>query len=312
MRKRFRHAHKEILLLFVSGPSLKRTIFTVVCLIALLGSSFRPMPGPAFAIGSVPNLPAELGGGLTEREGEDQGLFYTVYEVRKGDTVSAIAESFDVTVDTILSANSIQSARALRPGQLLKIPCMSGIIYSAKAGDTAESIAKKYEISEDRLIEVNYLLSADLGGGKPIFLPDAKLPTAVLREISGDLFYWPVRGVITSWFSWRRDPFSGRKTFHNGLDIGVPTGTRIGAGMEGSVEETGYSPIMGKYVMMRHPGGWKSLYAHMSSISVQQGQYIARGGKIGLSGNTGYSTGPHVHFSVYKNGKAMNPANVLK
>ncbi|MGB4585758.1 MAG: M23 family metallopeptidase [Rectinemataceae bacterium] len=312
MRKRFGHTHREMLLLLVSGSSLKRTIFTVICLMALLGSSFRPMPGPDFAIGSVPNLSVEMEGGLAEREGEDPGLFYTVYEVKKGNTVSGIAESFDVTVDTILSANSIQSARSLRPGQLLKIPCMSGIIYSAKAGDTAESIAKKYEISEDRLIEVNSLLSAELDGGKPIFLPDAKLPTAVLREISGDLFYWPVRGVVTSWFSWRRDPFTGRKTFHNGLDIGVPMGTRIGAGMEGSVEETGYSPIMGKYVMLRHPGGWKSLYAHMSSISVQQGQYLARGGKIGLSGNTGYSTGPHVHFSVYKNGKAMNPANVLK
>lgn len=312
VRKRFRHVHKEILLLFASGPSLIRTIFTVVCLIALLGSSFRPMPGPDFAMGSIPNLSADPEGSLPEQGGEDQGLFYTVYEVKKGDTVSSIAESFNITVDTILSANNIQSARSLRPSQLLKIPCMSGIIYSASAGDTAESLAKKYEISEDRLIEVNKLLSAELDSGKPLFLPDAKLPTAVLREISGDLFHWPVRGIITSWFSWRRDPFSGRKTFHNGLDIGVPMGTRIGAAMEGNVEETGYSPIMGKYVMMRHPGGWKSLYAHMSSITVQQGQYLVRGGKLGLSGNTGYSTGPHVHLSIYKNGKVVNPANVLK
>jgi LysM repeat protein len=171
VRKRFGHAHREILLLFVNGPSLKRTIFTVICLIALLGSSFRPMPGPAFAMGSVPNLSANLDGSLAEPEGEDPGLFYTVYEVKKGDTVSGIADSFDVTVDTILSANDIQSARSLRPSQLLKIPCMSGIIYSARAGDTAESVAKKYKIAEDRLIEVNNLLSADLDGGKPSSCP---------------------------------------------------------------------------------------------------------------------------------------------
>ena len=89
-------------------------------------------------------------------------------------------------------------------------------------------------------------------------------------------------------------------------------GTPIGAAMEGTVSETGYSPIMGKYVQLRHPGGWQTLYAHMSSVSVQKGQYVSRGGRLGLSGNTGYSTGPHMHFSVYKNGKAVNPANVLQ
>lgn len=272
------------------------------------------MPGPGYAKGSIDSIDANPDVLLSESdsEAEDVGLYYSVYQVRKGDTVSDIAESYNVTVDTILSANNILSARALRPDQLLKIPSMAGIVYTTEKGDTVETVATKYEISTDRLIEANGLLSTELNPGKSLFLPDAKLPTAVLREISGDLFRWPVRGVITSWFSWRRDPFTGRKTFHSGLDIGVPMGTSIAAAMEGTVSETGYSPIMGKYVILRHSGGWKTLYAHMSSISVQEGQYLSRNGRVGLSGNTGYSTGPHVHFSVYKNGKAVNPANVLQ
>jgi murein DD-endopeptidase MepM/ murein hydrolase activator NlpD len=69
---------------------------------------------------------------------------------------------------------------------------------------------------------------------------------------------------------------------------------------------------MGKYVNITHPGGWSTLYAHMSSIAVQPGQYVSQGKRLGLSGNTGYSTGPHLHFTVYKNGKMVNPANVLQ
>lgn len=312
MRGRPRRANNEILLILANGPSLRRTIYIVVCLITLLGSSFRPMPGPNFAKGSIDSFGTSPEIAATEAMAEDSSLYYSVYQVQKGDTISDIANSFDISVDTILSANAIQSARSLRPSQLLKIPNISGIIYTAKTGDTVDLIAQKYEISSDRLIETNGLLTKELDKGKLLFLPDAKLPTAVLREISGDLFRWPVRGIITSWYSWRRDPFSGRNTFHNGLDIGVPMGTPIGAAMEGTVSETGYSPIMGKYVMLSHPGGWRTLYAHMSSISVQEGQYLSRGGRVGFSGNTGYSTGPHVHFTVYKNGKTVNPANVLQ
>lgn len=310
--RRIRRAHKEILLLLANGSSLRRTIFTFVCLITLVGSSFRPMPGPDFAKGSIGPDNAGLSESIGVEEEEDNGLYYSVYQVRKGDTVSGISDSFNVTIDTIFSLNNIQSARCLKPGQLLKIPNMSGIVYTAKADDTVAAIADTYGISADRLVEANCLMSDKLDEGKKIFLPDARMPANVVREISGDLFRWPVRGVITSWYAWRRDPFSGRNSFHNGLDIGVPGGTPIGSAMEGTVSETGYSPIMGRYVIVSHPGGWRTLYAHMSSILVEQGRRVSQGGRLGLTGNTGYSTGPHLHFSVFKNGKPVNPSNLLQ
>lgn len=312
VRVRSKKTHFEILLLFSNGRSLGRTVFTILCLLTLIGSSFRPMPGPSFAHGSVAAEISDLERPAEESAGFDRGLYYSVYQVQKGDTVSGISDAFDVTVDSIFSLNNIQSAKSLRPNQFLKIPSMSGIIYRSRSGDTVEAVAEKYGISADRLVEVNNLLDSRLDDGRSLFLPDAKLPSAVVREISGDLFHWPVRGYITSWYSWRRDPFSGRNSFHSGLDIGVPTGTPVRAGMEGRIAETGYSPIMGKYITITHPGGWKTLYAHLSSIGVQEGSYVSRGSRIGLSGNTGYSTGPHVHFSVYKNGKGVNPSNVLQ
>lgn len=270
------------------------------------------MPGPNFAVGSIDSSGVDFSGKAPDGETEDQGVYYSVYQVRKGDTISGIAERYDISVDTIFSANGIQSARGLKPGQFLKIPSMSGIVYKTHEGDTIQSISTKYSISEDRLILSNSLLSDKIEPDDLLFLPDARLPAAMLREISGDLFKWPARGVITSWFSWRRDPFSGRNTFHNGIDIGVPMGTPVACAMDGTVSATGYSSTMGKYVNITHPGGWSTLYAHMSSIAVQPGQYVSQGKRLGLSGNTGYSTGPHLHFTVYKNGKMVNPANVLQ
>ncbi len=310
MRSRSRPSHTDILLRITSVSSLLKTLFIVLCLIALIGSSFRPMPGPDYAVGSV-DFSTIVPEAEPQAE-EDEGLFYSVYQVKRGDTVSGIAEAFDITVDTIFSVNEIQAARSIQPSQLLKVPNMSGILYQAKAGDSIDSIAEKHGISPDRLIVANGLMKNELDPGRMLFLPDAKLPSVVLREIAGDLFRWPVRGYITSWYSWRRDPFTGKNSFHNGIDIGVPSGTPVAAGMEGSVSEASYSPIMGNYVMLRHPGGWQTLYAHLSSISVKKGQYVARGNRVGLSGNTGYSTGPHLHFTVYKNGKLVNPINVLK
>jgi murein DD-endopeptidase MepM/ murein hydrolase activator NlpD len=312
VRGRFRISRNEILLRLTRGATFWRMVFTFICLLTLIGSSFRPGPLPTFATGSL-----HAQGGSSEDKAPDSvsetgSLFYTVYQVGTGDTVSNIAASFDVSPDTIFSANKITSAKNLQPGQLLKVPSQSGIVYEAAAGEDVDSIAKKYDISADKMIEANGLLSRVFESKTVIYLPDARLPKAVSREIAGDLFRWPVRGVITSWFSWRRDDFTGKNTFHNGLDIGVSLRTPVGAAMEGIVAEAGYSASLGRYVIMSHPGGYRTLYGHLDSISVQAGAYVARGGRIGYSGNTGKSTGPHLHFSVYKNGRLINPANVLQ
>jgi murein DD-endopeptidase MepM/ murein hydrolase activator NlpD len=265
-----------------------------------------------YGVGSADTKVSDLVASTSDAIPRDNRVFYSAYQVAKGDTLSEIADKFNVNMDSVISFNNIQAARSLRPGQILKVPNMSGILYTAKLGDTVSSIAEHFSVSADRLIETNGLLSSAIDPGKSLFLPDARLPSSTLREITGDLFKWPVRGVLTSWFAWRRDPFTGVKSFHNGIDIAVPIGTPIGAAMEGRVSETGYSPITGKYVMISHPGGWSTLYGHMSVILVSPGQYVAQGGRIGLSGNTGYSTGPHVHFSVFKYGRVLNPMNVLQ
>jgi murein DD-endopeptidase MepM/ murein hydrolase activator NlpD len=244
-------------------------------------------------------------------EGVDRGLYYSAYKVARGDTLSDIADEFNITLDTVVSFNGIKSARTLQPGKILKIPSMSGILYTVKAGDSASSIAAANGISADRIIEANALGSGSLKAGRHVFLPDAKLASFTLREISGDLFIWPARAWISDWYGWRKDPFSGSRSFHTGIDIGVDSGTPVRAAMDGTVSEVGYNSSFGNYILIYHHAGWMSLYGHLQSTAVKSGQRVAQGQRIAYSGNTGYSTGPHLHFSVFKNGRTVNPFNVL-
>lgn len=280
-------------------------------MLLLLGSSFRPAPGPLSARGGSDISPLAVSEDIAMPEPEDKLVKYSVYEVKRGDTLSEIANDYDLSLDSLISINGFTSAKTLRPGQLLKVPSESGIIYVPAKASTVQEIAESYNINPDRVIDANGLLSDTIASGKPLFLPDVKLPSAVLREIAGNLFQWPVRGRLTSWFGWRKDPFTGKRSFHNALDIAAPYGSVISAPMAGRVIESGYSPILGNYVMMSHSGGWRTLYGHMSQILVSEGQYLPLGKAIGRIGTTGYSTGPHCHFEVIKSGSLVNPLNYL-
>jgi murein DD-endopeptidase MepM/ murein hydrolase activator NlpD len=242
----------------------------------------------------------------------DQGLFYTVYRVVKGDTISEIASRYDITTDSIVTFNGITNARTLSIGKYLKIPTLNGILYTAKAGDTASALSVSYGISPERIQELNDIGDEALSAGRVLFLPDARLSSWALREISGDLFSWPVRGWITSWYGWRNDPFSGSRTFHTGIDIGAAHGTSVRAAMEGVVASTGFSSTSGNYVVVRHHSGYSTLYAHLDRIDVKAGKSVTQSTVLGSLGSTGYSTGPHLHFTVSKNGRTMNPMTVLR
>jgi len=241
----------------------------------------------------------------------DQGLFYVVYKVVKGDTISEIASRYGVSTDSIVTFNDISNARALSIGKYLKIPTINGILYKAKDGDTAAALAESHSISRERIMEINGIGNEALQNGIMVFLPDARLSSWVLREISGDLFSWPIRGYITSWYGWRNDPFTSSRSFHTGIDIGAARGTPIKAAMEGTVSATGYSTVSGNYVVIRHHSGYSSMYAHLDRIDVKAGARVSQASVIGIVGSTGYSTGPHLHFTVSKNGITMNPMTVL-
>ena len=122
----------------------------------------------------------------------------------------------------------------------------------------------------------------------------------------------PVRGVFSSGFGIRRDPFTGGLEFHKGIDISAPTGTPVVATADGRVEKAEWnSGGYGNVVVINHGRGIKTLYAHLSKILVREGQKVRRGQIIGLVGSTGKSVAPHLHYEVEVNGEAVNPIRYI-
>ena len=253
-------------------------------------------------------------------EGEATGngnLTYMSYRVKQGDMISVIADTYGVTQDTIISVNNIRASRLIQIGQYLKIPSMPGILYTVRnPNETAASISEKYNVDPQKCALVNNIgIEENLATGKTLFVPDAAMDWITRQEINGDLFIKPIktRFVTSSRYGWRKNPFNpAKRTFHGGIDMACPKGTRIYAALPGRIASTGYSNVYGNYVIIVHHSGYKTLYAHMSSISTSAGKNVDTTTVIGRVGSTGMSTGPHLHFTVYKNGRSVNPANLWK
>jgi len=122
---------------------------------------------------------------------------------------------------------------------------------------------------------------------------------------------WPVKGWLTSLFGMRKSPFTGRRVFHEGLDIACRTGTPITASADGIVSFSGIKSGYGKMVIIDHGYGYQTCYGHNSKIFVKVGQRVKRGEKIAAVGNTGRSTGSHLHYEVRLNGTPVNPRKYL-
>lgn len=259
--------------------------------------------------GGLPSERPDALQGVAEKLPE---LFYSVYTVKKGDIVGNIAKEHEVSQDAIISLNKLRNTRTLQIGQKLKIPSMNGILYTAKKGDTPETIADKYQVSLEKIALANNINDNIVSPGSVIFLPDAKLDWVTLQEINGDLFRKPLRGsyYISSRYGWRDNPFSGSRTFHNGIDLATSSGNSIYAALDGTVSSTGYDVTYGNYVIVSHHSGYQTMYGHMSAILTSKGKYVTTTTRIGTVGNTGQSTGPHVHFTVYKNRATINPSTL--
>jgi murein DD-endopeptidase MepM/ murein hydrolase activator NlpD len=122
----------------------------------------------------------------------------------------------------------------------------------------------------------------------------------------------PVSGVLGSKYGDRIHPIKGTEKFHNGIDIKANSGTPIKAALDGEVIEASFEATYGNFVEMKHPGGLMTIYAHCESLIAKRGQMVKKGEIIAKVGSTGDSTGPHLHFEVWKNGSPVDPLGYIK
>ena len=249
-----------------------------------------------------------------------------VYTVMAGDTISTIAQEFDITVSTILWENNLSVYSIIRPGDNLSILQMSGVSHKVAKGENLSSIAKKYNISDQEILDVNKLANASMisigqkliipGGTKisyPEYKPKVYTGLSAIKDIvgrqksakpaAGNKMNWPTSGYrITQYYSWR----------HSAVDIANKVGTPIYAADSGVVEYIGWGKGYGNQIVIDHGGGKKTRYAHLSKFYCGKGDKVSKGESIGAMGSTGWSTGSHLHFEVMINGTKYNPLNYIK
>ena len=240
----------------------------------------------------------------------------SVYVVRKGDSLSEIAKMFDVSVNTILWANDMKKGDKLIEGDTLFILPISGVKHIVTKGQTLASLAKIYKVDISTITSFNGISSDDkLAVGDELIIPDAEMPnddvpnkpnsknyyaTGTLKNIQG-YFINPVPEL-------KRKSQGLHGPGNRGIDLAAPTGTKIYASAPGKVllARNGYNGGYGNMVIIEHPNGTKTLYGHLSKLGTRTGAQVERGEVIGYVGNTGRSTGPHLHFEVFN---AKNPGS---
>ncbi|PIT93477.1 hypothetical protein COU00_04195 [Candidatus Falkowbacteria bacterium CG10_big_fil_rev_8_21_14_0_10_43_11] len=248
-------------------------------------------------------------------------IFHTV---QPGETVSVIAQEYDISVSTILWENNLTAYSLIRPGDTLAILPASGISYVIQKGDTLPAIAKKYDVAPEEIISFNKLASSGYlrqgqkiiipGGSKKYTAPSSTSYSglAALKQlivppsaqaVKGNKMNWPTDGHrITQYYNWR----------HHAVDIANKIGTPIYAADAGTVEAAGWGTGYGNEIVIDHGGGKKTRYAHASRLFVGKGDTVSKGQTIAAMGSTGWSTGPHLHFEIIINNIKYNPLDFIK
>jgi murein DD-endopeptidase MepM/ murein hydrolase activator NlpD len=264
------------------------------------------------ALVSGNSLVAEIGpsGTVSDIDNERTNTQISLYTVREGDTLSMIADMFDVTVNTIIWANDLSRGFTIKEGQKLVILPISGINYTVKKGDTIRGIVKLYKTDLNEVLQYNDLtISSVIMPGDTIVIPDAEPYTATTPKIlaikktstnplhDADGKYFPgyyIRPIVGGYKS---QDLHG----YNAVDLAASLGTPIRASAAGIVIASvtgGYNGGYGNYAIISHSNGSQTLYAHTQKNFVSVGDSVEQGQMIAKLGSTGRSTGPHIHFEI--------------
>ncbi len=248
--------------------------------------------------------------------------------VEEGETLSQIADRYNLQVETILWENDLSEKDKLKPGQELKILPIDGVRHKVSRGETIYSVGKKYGLDGSQVqMIVDYPFNEflndetfELVSGQWLMIPEGVKPSEVKQRVSRRpaVAYTPDAGSVAAVgsFVW---PASGRITqgyrfYHKAIDIANKGAGAILASDAGIVTVAGWPDGYGygNRVVIDHGNGFSTLYAHLSVVQVRSGQRVNRGDVIGQMGSTGRSTGVHLHFEVRKGGALLNPLTYLQ
>jgi murein DD-endopeptidase MepM/ murein hydrolase activator NlpD len=245
-------------------------------------------------------------------------------KIEQGDNFWKVARDNGVDINTLIGVNIFWEDLNARVSQVVIVPSEPGTIEFVNDAAGINRLAELHgvpveDIEIQKLPFLYALYSGFIKDKQPlaVFVKDARPRTDnMTAKLAGkfkvrQMFRSPLGGRLSSFFGNRKHPIFSRRKFHNGLDIAAPHGTLIGAAREGVVISSGWNGGYGKAVIIQHDNGYKTMYGHMSSIFAKHGDRVKAGKIIGRVGSTGLSTGPHLHFTLWQNGRLLNPMDVL-
>ena len=242
------------------------------------------------------------------------GQFLT-HTVEDGESIGDVATGLGVTVPNLLASNRLFGGEQLQPGQVL-YASTEGTIHIIKQGQTLTDISRTYAIPVETLAAANDLTDrSTIFAGDRLLIPGATTTfwnnVAVLSKGVPSRFIWPLEGEVVSQYGPRIHPVLGNAENHDGIDIDVPEGTTVRASAGGEVFFYGEQPGYGNLLIIKHADGYISLYGHLSDSFVFAGQYVEMGQAVAQSGNTGISSGPHLHFELRNGDYPIDPERYL-
>ncbi len=225
-------------------------------------------------------------------------LYSNTHIVVKGDTLYNIGRKYNIKVDKLIELNNLRS-NTIYLGQKLKVKETLKRVYTVQKGDTLFALAKKNNLSLAELKRINNIKGNNIYIGQKLYFQN---------NIPLD-FKWPMewKGTTSKW-GYRTDPITGKKEVkHTGIDLKASIGTSVFAPEDGKITVAGWINGYGNTVIIDHGYGYTTLFGHLSKIKVKNGQVIKRGNLIAESGNSGRSTGPHLHYEIRYKNIPLNP-----
>jgi murein DD-endopeptidase MepM/ murein hydrolase activator NlpD len=231
--------------------------------------------------------------------------------------MAQIAHDRDVQVASLGAlANEVASLYGLKQNRLAA--AKPAPAANAAAAPTPANLAQADSVNQQQVtqsIDQFYALRAQALSGRV----SRALEGGLTPSFAGDWTQfadapsmWPIEGPVTSSFGEREDPFNGEGAFHSGIDISAPFGTPVRATADGEVSDAAMGAGYGREVVLNHGHDVMTVYGHLSAIAVLPGQHVARGEVVGYVGQTGRSTGPHLHYEVRVHNVPVNPHKYLR
>jgi len=249
-------------------------------------------------------------GGYYIPEQKQTPVSYMTYIISRGDTLHGISNKLGIDVVTILNFNDINIPSRIIDGKKIIIPNQDGISVTLDSKNSLKKISNKYKVDIDDLKTVNYLDGENNSEVVELFVPGLHVDSITRSLLLGEFFVKPISGGFSSHFGFRIDPWTNVRSFHSGLDIRSPFGSKVYSSGFGQVIFVGFEWPLGNMIEIRHPAGYTTVYGHLDKIVVKKNQWVKTGEYIGKVGMTGRTTGPHLHYEVHKNGNLINPLTV--